>query len=192
MSGPASHPPQPPESLGDRVSKRGASPPAGPGDSTAALPSAELSPAHIGPYRLLEKIGEGGMGMVFVAEQLRPIHRRVAIKLIKLGMDSQEVIARFESERQALAMMDHPNIAQVFDAGVTRERPPLLRDGACLGAAHHGVLRSQPAHDESAARAVHPGLPSDPARASEGDHSPRPEAVEHPGDGATTASRCRR
>jgi eukaryotic-like serine/threonine-protein kinase len=124
MSGPASHPPQQPEPLGDRASKRGASPLAGSGDSTGALPSGELPLEHIGPYRLLEKIGEGGMGMVFVAEQVRPIHRRVAIKLIKLGMDSKEVIARFESERQALAMMNHPNIAQVYDAGVSENGRP--------------------------------------------------------------------
>lgn len=73
----------------------------------------------IGPYRLLEQIGEGGFGYVFVAEQLRPVQRKVALKVIKPGMDSHEVIARFEAERQALALMDHPNIAHVFDAGTT-------------------------------------------------------------------------
>ncbi len=73
----------------------------------------------IGRYKLLEKIGEGGMAVVYMAEQEQPIHRRVALKVIKLGMDTQQVIARFEAERQALAMMDHPNIAQVFDAGTT-------------------------------------------------------------------------
>jgi serine/threonine protein kinase/Tfp pilus assembly protein PilF len=124
MSGSKSHPPEQPESLGDRASQRGASPLPGSNDSTDVLPRSELSPANIGPYRLLEKIGEGGMGMVFVAEQVRPIHRRVAIKLIKLGMDSKEVIARFESERQALAMMNHPNIAHVYDAGVSESGRP--------------------------------------------------------------------
>jgi len=78
----------------------------------------------IGPYRLLEKIGEGGMGEVWVAEQQKPIHRRVALKLIKMGMDTKQVIARFESERQALAMMDHPAIAKVFEAGATDEGRP--------------------------------------------------------------------
>ncbi|MFZ4574400.1 MAG: protein kinase domain-containing protein [Phycisphaerales bacterium] len=73
----------------------------------------------IGRYRLLEQIGEGGFGVVFMADQEEPIRRRVALKIIKLGMDTKQVIARFEAERQALAMMDHPNIAMVFDAGTT-------------------------------------------------------------------------
>src|SRR5271156_4753893 len=78
----------------------------------------------IGPYRLLELIGEGGMGEVWLAEQKEPVRRRVAIKLIKAGMDTREVVMRFESERQALALMDHPAIAKVFDAGSTREGRP--------------------------------------------------------------------
>jgi serine/threonine protein kinase len=78
----------------------------------------------IGPYKILEQIGEGGMGAVFVAEQATPVRRRVALKLIKAGMDTREVIARFEAERQALAMMDHPNIARVFDAGATATGRP--------------------------------------------------------------------
>ena len=73
----------------------------------------------IGRYRLLEKIGEGGMAVVYMAEQEEPIRRKVALKIIKVGMDTKRVIARFEAERQALAMMDHPNIAKVFDAGAT-------------------------------------------------------------------------
>jgi serine/threonine protein kinase/Tol biopolymer transport system component len=73
----------------------------------------------IGRYKILEKIGEGGMAVVYMAEQEKPIHRKVALKIIKLGMDTKQVIARFEAERQALAMMDHPNIAKVFDAGAT-------------------------------------------------------------------------
>src|SRR5689334_15198702 len=71
----------------------------------------------IGRYKLLEQIGEGGFGVVFMAEQQQPVRRKVALKVIKLGMDTKQVIARFEAERQALAMMDHPNIARVFDAG---------------------------------------------------------------------------
>lgn len=78
----------------------------------------------IGPYHLLQKIGEGGMGEVWVAEQEKPIQRRVALKLIKAGMDTRQVIARFESERQALAMMDHPAIARVFDAGEAEDGRP--------------------------------------------------------------------
>jgi non-specific serine/threonine protein kinase/serine/threonine-protein kinase len=80
--------------------------------------------AVIGPYQLLELIGEGGMGEVWLAEQKQPVRRRVAIKLIKAGMDTREVVARFESERQALALMDHPAIAKVFDAGSTAEGRP--------------------------------------------------------------------
>src|SRR5277367_4641866 len=78
----------------------------------------------IGPYQLLQLIGEGGMGQVWLAEQKYPVRRRVAIKLIKVGMDTREVVARFESERQALALMDHPAIAKVFDAGATPEGRP--------------------------------------------------------------------
>src|SRR5881409_576073 len=73
----------------------------------------------LGRYKLLERVGEGGCGVVYVAEQTEPVRRRVALKVIKLGMDTREVIARFEAERQALAMMDHPNIAKVLDAGTT-------------------------------------------------------------------------
>jgi non-specific serine/threonine protein kinase/serine/threonine-protein kinase len=73
----------------------------------------------IGPYRLLQKIGEGGMGEVWLAEQTEPIHRQVALKLIKAGLDTRQVVARFEAERQALALMDHPGIAKVYDAGAT-------------------------------------------------------------------------
>ncbi len=73
----------------------------------------------IGPYRILERLGEGGMGEVWLAEQTRPIRRHVALKVIKAGMDTAQVVARFEAERQALALMDHPAIAKVFDAGAT-------------------------------------------------------------------------
>lgn len=79
---------------------------------------------QIGPYKLLQVIGEGGMGVVYMADQKEPIKRRVALKIIKPGMDTRQVIARFEAERQALAMMDHPNIARVLDAGVTRGGRP--------------------------------------------------------------------
>lgn len=78
----------------------------------------------IGPYQLIERLGEGGMGEVWLAEQRHPVRRRVALKLIKAGMNSREVVARFESERQALALMNHPSIAKVFDAGATRDGLP--------------------------------------------------------------------
>ncbi len=82
--------------------------------------------SRVGPYKLLQEIGEGGMGLVFMAEQLEPIKRRVALKIIKPGMDSRKIIARFEAERQALAMMDHPNIAKVLDAGTTGNGRPFF------------------------------------------------------------------
>ncbi|HEY3757358.1 MAG TPA: protein kinase [Opitutaceae bacterium] len=84
----------------------------------------ESSLGRIGRYLLLEKIGEGGCGVVYLAEQQEPVRRRVALKVIKLGMDTQAVVARFEAERQALALMDHPNIARVFDAGASETGRP--------------------------------------------------------------------
>ena len=86
--------------------------------------SAELEGQQIGPYKLLEVIGEGGMGTVYMAEQTEPVNRRVALKLIKTGMDTRQVVARFEAERQTLAVMDHPNIAKVLDAGSTESGRP--------------------------------------------------------------------
>src|SRR5262249_42882151 len=77
----------------------------------------EAPGAVIGPYKLLEQIGEGGFGVVFMAEQTQPVRRKVALKVLKPGMDTRQVIARFEAERQALALMDHPNIAHVLDGG---------------------------------------------------------------------------
>src|SRR6516164_1019086 len=87
-------------------------------------PSRERPGTLIGPYKLLEQIGEGGMGLVFMAEQTRPVRRRVALKVLKPGMDTRQVVARFEAERQALALMDHPNIAKIHDAGATASGRP--------------------------------------------------------------------
>src|SRR5262249_14437049 len=87
--------------------------------TTVDEPILEGPGAVIGPYKLLEQIGEGGFGVVFMAEQQQPIRRKVALKVLKPGMDTRQVIARFEAERQALALMDHPNIAKVLDAGQT-------------------------------------------------------------------------
>jgi serine/threonine protein kinase/WD40 repeat protein len=98
--------------------------PAAPALATAAGPITEGPNAVIGPYRLMEQIGEGGFGLVFVAEQQAPVRRKVALKVIKPGMDTRDVIARFEAERQALALMDHPNIAKVLDAGATDSGRP--------------------------------------------------------------------
>ena len=92
--------------------------------SPASSPLSEGPGTVIGRYKLLERIGEGGMAVVYMAEQEQPIRRKVALKIIKLGMDTRQVIARFEAERQALAMMDHPNIAKVLDAGATETGRP--------------------------------------------------------------------
>src|ERR1035437_2325997 len=86
---------------------------------SATVPVTEKPGDQIGRYQLLQVIGEGGFGIVYMAEQQEPVRRRVALKIIKLGMDTKQVVARFEAERQALALMDHPNIAKVFDAGAT-------------------------------------------------------------------------
>src|SRR5262245_39288670 len=101
-----------PDSLLDR--------PAGSGPVvTIDRPTAESPGTLIGPYKLIEPIGEGGMGTVWMAQQTEPVRRLVALKLIKAGMDSRQVIARFEAERQALALMDHANVARVLDGGTT-------------------------------------------------------------------------
>ena len=92
----------------------------------ADLPTDDLpSPGQrLGAYRIVRLLGQGGMGLVYLAEQEQPVHREVAIKIIKLGMDTCEVVARFEGESQALALMNHPNIARVFEAGVTERGRP--------------------------------------------------------------------
>jgi serine/threonine protein kinase len=89
-------------------------------------PLTERDGDRIGPYKLLQEIGEGGMGSVWMAEQEKPVRRRVALKIVKLGMDTKQVVARFEAERQALAIMDHPNIAKVLDAGSTETGRPFF------------------------------------------------------------------
>jgi len=100
-----------------------------PGEAGAAdsleIPDEAIG-SQIGPYKLLQKIGEGGCGVVYMAEQEKPVRRKVALKIIKLGMDTKSVIARFEAERQALALMDHPGIARVLDAGATDTGRPFF------------------------------------------------------------------
>ncbi|MCK4282931.1 MAG: serine/threonine protein kinase, partial [Candidatus Brocadiae bacterium] len=96
----------------------------GPRDTVHLIPPTEKPGDVIGCYKLLEKIGEGGFGVVYMAQQQAPVRRRVALKVIKLGMDTKAVVARFEAERQALALLDHANIAQVFDAGTTEAGRP--------------------------------------------------------------------
>jgi eukaryotic-like serine/threonine-protein kinase len=113
---------------------RGHIEPTDPGDATVAIHPRPVThgggglPGHdvvqVGPYRVLKRVGQGSMGVVYQAEQREPIRRVVALKLIKIGMDTEEVVSRFEAERQALALMDHPNVARVFDAGATPEGRP--------------------------------------------------------------------
>jgi serine/threonine protein kinase/tetratricopeptide (TPR) repeat protein len=121
---------QPPTEIADATKPRPASAGVrtGPSGTRFAenLVQMEKTGDTIGRYKLLEQIGEGGFGVVYVAEQREPVKRRVALKVIKLGMDTKQVIARFEAERQALAMMDHPNIARVLDAGATEAGRPFF------------------------------------------------------------------
>ena len=101
-------------------------------ESDSSLPETQDSPGtfqiheQIGPYKLLEQIGEGGMGVVWMAEQQEPVRRRVALKLIKPGMDSRQILGRFEAERQALSLMEHPNVAKVLDAGTSDNGNPFF------------------------------------------------------------------
>src|SRR5918912_1166846 len=119
-----------PQSLLDRPAQSPAVPLAATGlGPTIDQPMTEAPGTVIGPYKLLEQIGEGGMGTVWMAQQQEPVRRLVALKLIRAGMDSRQVIARFEAERQALPLMDHPNIARVLDAGTTGAgRPYFVMD----------------------------------------------------------------
>jgi len=109
-----------------------------------SAPLAEKTGDRIGRYKLLQQIGEGGCGVVYMAEQEEPVRRRVALKVIKLGMDTKQVIARFEAERQALAPMDHPNIAKIYDAGVTEIAAPESE-----GRARHSVRAVVPSHQSA-------------------------------------------
>ena len=110
------------------------------GTVRVTLPPEEQPGTRIGHYKLREKIGEGGCGIVYVAEQEEPVRRRVALKVIKPGMDTRQFVARFEAERQALAMMDHPNIAKVLDASATDAGRPYFVMELVRGDQDHGVL----------------------------------------------------
>jgi hypothetical protein len=153
--------------------------PAAEPEQTAALPpSAAAGQTIAGRYKLLERLGEGGMGEVWVAEQSQPVRRKVAVKLIKPGMDSKSVLARFEAERQALAVMDHPNIAKVLDGGMTEAGRPFLGSGVRCGqallcdaglvsataadASRRWSLRAQPASSALPPRRGGPRTPVEP------------------------------
>ena len=136
----------------------------------------ELPGTQIGPYKLLEQIGEGGMGVVYVASQKEPLRRKVALKIIKPGMDTREVVARFEAERQALALMDHPNIAKVFDAGATDAGRPYFAMELVKGTPITEYCDQRPTLDARAAGVVRHPLPRRAARPSERRDPPRSEA----------------
>jgi hypothetical protein len=135
---------------------------------------------RIGNYRLISRIGEGGFGMVFMAEQERPVRRRVALKIIKLGMDTRQVVARFEAERQALALMDHPNIAKVFDAGATQTGRPYFRDGTRSGRPSPSIATAEAEHSR-AAGSDGAGVRGAAARPPEGRDPPRHQAQQRAG-----------
>ena len=139
---------------------------------------AEMAGDNIGPYKLLQQIGEGGMGVVFMAEQERPVQRTVALKIIKPGMDTRQVIARFEAERQALAMMDHPNIAKVLDAGETDSGRPYFVMELVKGVPITKYCDDKHLPVRAAAGAAAPGLPGGAARPSKGTYPSRHQAVE--------------
>ena len=148
-------------------------------------PSRFRAPRHADrPLQALEQIGEGGMGLVYMAEQQQPVRRLVALKIIKPGMDSKQVIARFEAERQALAMMDHPNIAKVLDAGTTETGRPYFVMELVRGIPINEFCDQQATHRPPAAGAVHSGLPGGPACPPKRHHPPRPQADERPGHDA--------
>jgi eukaryotic-like serine/threonine-protein kinase len=153
----------------------------------------ERAGTMIGRYKLLELIGEGGFGTVWMAEQEEPVRRRVALKIIKPGMDTKQVLARFEAERQALAMMEHPSIARVLDAGATDTGRPYFVMELVRGTRiteHHGLLRRKQTPDAPTAGVVHPGLPGGATRPSKGHHSSRPQAVEYTCHGSGRRARA--
>ena len=146
--------------------------------------SGETIGSRIRHYKLLQKVGEGGCGVVYMAEQEEPVRRRVALKVIKLGMDTRAVVARFEAERQALAMMDHPNIARVLDAGTTDQGRPYFVMELVRGIRitdycdqNHRLLRSEQAFHRGTPQAFHSGLSRHPARPPKRHHPPGHQTI---------------
>ena len=146
----------------------------------------------IGNYRVVRLLGEGGMGMVYLAEQEQPIARQVAVKIIKLGMDTRAVLARFQSEQQALALMEHPNIAQVYEAGSSANGRPYFVMEYVPGVPITEYCDRNHLGTTPAAGVVSAGASGHAARAPERGGSSRPEAFQHPGDGARRRRRYRR
>ena len=175
--------------IGEQTDQSAASfePPDSPMERTASFVAEEVPTASLigsviaGRYKIREEIGEGGMGSVYLAEQSRPIRRLVALKLIKPGMDSRAVLARFESERQALALMDHPNIAKVLDAGSTEAGRPFFVMELVKGVP---ITEYCDTHRLGLPERLQRGLPDllgSAARLPQGIIHRRSEAVEYPG-----------
>ena len=135
----------------------------------------------IGPYHMLQLIGRGGMGEVWLAEQKEPVRRRVAIKLIKAGMDTREVVARFEAERQALALMDHPAIAKVFEAGSTPQGRPYFVMEYVTGTPITAYCDEHKLTTRQRLELFRAGVRGCAACAPESDHSSGSEALQHSG-----------
>jgi serine/threonine protein kinase len=136
--------------------------------TTVSLPLTEKPGERIGRYKLLQKIGEGGCGVVYMAEQEEPVRRRVALKIIKLGMDTRSVIARFEVERQALALMDHPNIAKIFDGGMTETAVCSAGCQPAVSPISNRQTRESPDHPLESGNAPQAGSPAIPQTGSTG------------------------
>jgi hypothetical protein len=143
-----------------------------------SVPLMEQPGAKIGRYKLLQQIGEGGCGVVYMADQEEPVKRRVALKVIEPGMDTKEVLGRFEAERQALALMDHSNIAKVLEAGATETGRPFFVMELVRGIPITRYCDEKKA-DRTAAGAFHSGLPRDSARAPEGNYSSGHQTLQH-------------
>ena len=155
------------------------------GIGTVSMPKIQESPGtEIGPYKLREQIGEGGFGLVYVAEQEQPVRRKVALKIIKPGMDTREVIARFEAERHTLALMDHPNIAKVLDAGTTETGRPYFVMELVKGIPITEFCDEAKLSTRERLELFVDVCQRRAARASEGHYSPGSQAVEHDGHAA--------
>jgi serine/threonine protein kinase len=157
---------------------------------TDDLVISERPGTKIGPYKLLQEIGEGGFGVVYMAEQVEPVRRKVALKIIKPGMDTKQVVARFEAERQALALMDHPNIAKVLDAGSTESGRPYFVMELVKGGGDYGILRQEQLEYRRTPRPVCPDLSGRATCTPERRHSSRPKAEQRYGDASRRASRA--